>query len=261
MIKIGNREPFQARKRGKAVEMKGERERERRTDDLLLQAFLKEIQAVVDLLGQVAEIQPDVERRVGHILDLEAHVLEAAQHVVALRFEVCLQRFHFLEDVARLEHGDGSFLEGNVGAAVQVRATAANGFDELLGTDDPGDSPARETETLRQAVYQEDVILVDVDDVVGGGDASAVAIAGVIVAGVEFIHDQGGTVTANVLDFRELRVLYNLPGRVSRVAGEDDRGASGDFVSDLVGVDVVAVIFGERRRDGGEILEEGQHSV
>ena len=44
-------------------------ERERPTNNLLLQTLLKEIQSIIDLLGQMTEIQPDIERRVRHILD------------------------------------------------------------------------------------------------------------------------------------------------------------------------------------------------
>lgn len=168
-----------------------------------------------------------------------------------------LQRFHLPEHIARLEHGDGGFLEGYIGAAVKVRAATSNGLDELFWTEDPGDSPARKAKTLRKAVDDEDVIFVHVNDVVSSGDAGAVAVAGIIVAGVEFIHDQGCSVTADVLNFGELRVLHDLPGRVTRIAGQDDRCASRDFLGDLVRVDVVAVVLGERRRDGSEILEEG----
>ena len=130
-----------------------------------------------------------------------------------------LQRFHLLEDVARLEHWDSGFLKGHVGAAVEVRAAATDCFDELLGTDDPGNSPAGEAETLGEAINEENVVFVNVDDVVGGGNAGAVAIASIIVARVEFVHNQCSTVTAYILDFGELGVLHDLPCGVAGVAG------------------------------------------
>lgn len=39
-------------------------------------------------------------------------------------------------------HWNGCFLEGDVGAAVEVGAAGADGFDEFLGTNDPADTPA-----------------------------------------------------------------------------------------------------------------------
>ena len=38
-------------------------------------------------------------------------------------------------------------------------------LDELLGAQDPGDTPAGQAEALGEAVDDEDVVLVDVDDV------------------------------------------------------------------------------------------------
>jgi len=53
-----------------------------------------------------------------------------------------------------------------------------------------GRYPAGETESLGQSVYEEDVVFIDVDNVFGGRDGGAVTIAGVIVAAVEFVHDE-----------------------------------------------------------------------
>jgi hypothetical protein len=49
--------------------------------------------------------------------------------------------------------------------------------------------PAWKAKTLGQAVDDEDVVLIDVFDVVGGRDDGAVTVAGVVVAAVEFVHD------------------------------------------------------------------------
>ena len=194
----------------------------RHDNDLLLETLLEEVQPVVDFLGQMAEVQPDVERRVRHMLHLEAEVLQAAQDVVTLGFEMGLQRFHLLEHVTGLEHGDGGFLEGDVGSTVKVRAAAADRLDEFFGADDPCYTPSREAEAFGQTVNQEDVVFVDVDDVVGGRDGGAVAVAGVVVAGVELVHDQSGTVPADVLDLSEFGVLNDLTSGIARVAREDD---------------------------------------
>lgn len=126
-------------------------------------------------------------------------------------------------------------------------------LDEFLGAEDPRDSPAWEAEALGQAVDDEDVVLVDVDDVFGGADGGAVAVAGVVVARVELVRDEGGALPADVLDLGQLGVGDDAAGGVPRVGGEDDAGAAGDFLGDLLGVDVVAVLLGQGDGDGGEL--------
>ena len=81
-------------------------------NDLLLQASLEEVETVVDLLRQSAQVEPDVERRVGSVVELESHSLQAAEHVVTLLAEVVLQGLHLVADFSRLQHGNGCFLEG-----------------------------------------------------------------------------------------------------------------------------------------------------
>lgn len=63
---------------------------------------------------------------------MEAHLTKTTDDVVALRFEVLLQRFHFSEHFVRFKHGDCGFLEGNVRPAVQVGSAGADCFDEFL---------------------------------------------------------------------------------------------------------------------------------
>nr|POE47029.1 hypothetical protein CFP56_00361 [Quercus suber] len=183
----------------------------RHDDDLLLQAGLEEVEPVVDLAGQLLEIEPEVEGAVGQVGEVEAHGPEAAGDVVALVAEVRLQRLHLVAHLVGLEHGDGGFLEGHVGAAVEVGATGADSFDEVLGPDDPGHAPTGQAEALGQAVDDEHVILVDVFDVVRRADDGAVAVGRVVVAAVELIHDQSGAVTAVVLDLSQFWVGNHLP--------------------------------------------------
>ena len=118
-----------------------------------------------------------------------------------------LQCFHFLAHFVGLKHGNCGFLERHVGATVEVRAAATNGLDEFLRTDDPGDAlarvsvvdwgdeewegyPAWEAESLSQAVDEDDIVFVDIDDIVGSGDGATVAVTGVIVPAVELVHDE-----------------------------------------------------------------------
>lgn len=132
----------------------------RHHNDLLLQTRLEEVEAVADRAGETAQVKPQVESTVGHIANVEAHLTEAVNHVVALLPEVLLQGGHFLADQGRLKHGDRGLLEGCVGAAIQVRTAGADGFDELLGAQDPGDTPAGQAEALGETVDDEDIVFV-----------------------------------------------------------------------------------------------------
>lgn len=157
----------------------------RHDNRLLLETRLEEVEAVVDLLRQLLEVQPEVEGAVRLEGVLEAHLLQPADDVVALVAEVPLQRGHLGLDALRLQHRDRGLLEGHVAAAVEVGAARADGLDELFGAEDPGYAPAGEAEALCEAVDDDDIVVVDVDDVVGGGDHSAVAVCRVVVALME----------------------------------------------------------------------------
>ena len=110
------------------------------TYDLLLQALLEEIQSIVDLLRQAPQIQPDIKCRIRNELDLKANLLQTAQDVIALGAEMPLERFHLLEHLVGLEHGNRRFLERYVCSAIEVRSTRADGADEGFGANDPGDA-------------------------------------------------------------------------------------------------------------------------
>ena len=81
-------------------------------------------------------------------------------------------------------------MERDVAAAVEVGAARAEGGDEFFGADDPADAPAGEAEPLGQAIDEEHVVGIDVDNVGGRGDGAAVAVGFVVVAGIEFIEDE-----------------------------------------------------------------------
>jgi hypothetical protein len=69
------------------------------------------------------------------------------------------------------------------------------------------------------------------------------------------------TLPADVLDLGQLRVLDDAAGRVPGVGRDDDAGAAGNFLGNLVGVDVVAVFFREGNGDGGELRCQYQSQV
>lgn len=129
-------------------------------DNLFVKTSIEEIETVVDAFGQRGQVQPQVEGRVGDTFDHEAHLSQSANNIVSLLAEVVLQGTHFVLDLGRLKHRNGSLLEGNVGTSVKVRSTRADSLDELLGSNDPGDSPTRETEALCQTVNDQNIWFV-----------------------------------------------------------------------------------------------------
>jgi hypothetical protein len=179
-------------------------ENTRDNNDFLLETRIEEVESIVDALGQAREIKPQVERRVGHVRELKADFLETSNDEIALGAEVHLQRAHLVADLGWGEHLHGGFLERHVAAAVDVGTAGSDGFDEFLGAEDPCYAPSGEAESLRETIENEYVVLVDVFDVVGRGDDSAVAVGCVVVSAVEFIHDERRAVAADVLNLSEL---------------------------------------------------------
>ena len=111
---------------------------------------MKEIQPIGNGSWQPAQIQPDIKGTIGDIVwgDLEADLLETTEYKVPFREKVFLKSLHFFPHTIGFKHRDCSFLEGYIGAAIKVGATASNGFDELLWTNNPSDTPARKTKAL-----------------------------------------------------------------------------------------------------------------
>lgn len=122
-----------------------------------------------------------------------------------------------------------------------------------LGTQDPGNSPSGKSEALSETIDDENIVLVDVLNVLGSRDGGTITVAGVVVTRVELVADEGGTVTANVLNLGKLGVGNNTASRVTRVGGQDDRGTTGNFLSDLIGVDMISILFRQRDRDRSEL--------
>lgn len=127
-----------------------------------------------------------------------------------------------------------------------------------LGTKNPRNTPAGQSEALGQAVNDENIILVDILDVLSSRNGATVTIARIVVARVELVADKGGAATANILDLGQLGVCNDTAGGVTGVRGQNDRGSTGDLLGDAVGVDMVAVLLGERNRNGGELSTQCQ---
>jgi hypothetical protein len=229
-------------------------ENSRNDNDLLLQTGLEEVETVGDGLGKTLEVQPQVEGRVWDVFNDKSHFAESTDDVVSLVAEVALQMGHLDLDQVRLQHGNGGFLQGVNSTAVKVATARSDSADVLLGAKDPSNTPSGKSEALGETVNDEDVVLVDILDVLGSRDGGAVAVASVVVSRVELVADKGGAATADVLDLGELRVGNDSAGGVSGVGGQNDGGTTGNFLGNLVGVDVIAVLLGQGDGDGGKLM-------
>lgn len=85
------------------------------------------------------------------------------------------------------------------------------------------------------------------------GDGLAIAVRRVVVARVELVADEGRAAAADVLDLGQLRVLDHTTRGVARIRSQDDTGATSDLLRNLVRVNVVVILFGERDGDRSEL--------
>lgn len=117
----------------------------------------------------------------------------------------------------------------------------------------PGNTPSRKPEALSQAINDQNIVLIDVFNVLGGRDGAAITVARVVVAGVELIADEGGPTTADVLDLGQLGVRNHSSRGIARVRRQDDGGAALDLLLNLRGVNVIAILLRQGDRDGGKL--------
>lgn len=87
----------------------------------------------------------------------------------------------------------------------------------------------------------------------GGTDGGAVAVASIVVARVKLVAHKGCPPTAKVLDSLQILAFDYLAGGVTGVRSEDYPCASGDFVGNLLRVDMVTVLLRERNWNCGEL--------
>jgi hypothetical protein len=163
--------------------------------------------------------------------------------------EMLLQSLHLLSHLVRLKHRNSRFLERNISTAIQITTTTSNRLDELFWSHNPRDSPSWKSESLSETINDQDIVLVNVIDVLCGTDGGTIAVGGIVISTVELIHDQCGSVTADILNLGEFGVLDYFSGGITGVRGEDDGCSSGDFFGNLVRVDMVSIFFTERRWD------------
>lgn len=130
---------------------------------LLPKKRIEEVKTIRDIGGlrerwmDRSQVKPDVESRLGDILDAEADRVQARQDVVALRAKVDLEGFHLLVHERRFKHRNSRFLKWNVGTTVKVGTGGAQSLDELFRTNDPGDTPTWKAESLGETIDQENI--------------------------------------------------------------------------------------------------------
>ena len=96
-------------------------------------------------------------------------------------------------------------------------------------------------------------ILVDILHVRCTADRRAITIRRVVVATVELIQNQRRAIPTNILDARQLLIGDEVTRGVTGVGGENDGGSTSDLLGDLVGVNVIVVVFGEGHRDRSDL--------
>ena len=169
-------------------------------------------------------------------------------------------------DVLVLEQRDRRALQRLRAAAVEERSRAGDRLDHALGTDRPGDAPARVAPVLGEAVEQDDRIAVDVLDVARGAlDRTAASTRPppaparpTDVVRIELVEQQRAVELARDRDpARELVAANELAGRVARVRQQQRRQAAAvHLAAQVVGGERVAALALEQDRDRGERLED-----
>jgi hypothetical protein len=102
---------------------------------------------------------------------------------------------------------------------IEITSTASNCLDEFLWSYDPRYTETGKTESLGEAIDEQHIVFIYVLDVGGGADSGPVAVGCVVVASVEFIHDECCSVSADVLDLSKLGIGNDLSSGISWIGG------------------------------------------
>lgn len=125
-----------------------------------------------------------------------------------------------------------------------------------LGTEDPGNSPAGQAEALGKPINNQNIVLINILDIFGGGNRSSIAVSCVVVARVKLVTDKRCAATTNILNFSQLGISDNAACGIARVRGQNDRGAASNFLCNLVGVNVVAILLIQRDGNGRKLYKD-----
>jgi hypothetical protein len=122
-----------------------------------------------------------------------------------------------------------------------------------LRSNNPSNSPTWKSESLGQTINDQHIVLIHIINILRRGNGSAVTVWRVIVPAIELIHDKRCSVTADILNLCELRVLDYSSGRIPWVRSENDWCSTWNLLSDLVRVDVIAIWFGQGSLSNGDV--------
>lgn len=119
----------------------------------------------------------------------------------------------------------------------------------------------RQAKTLREAIDDDNVVIIYVMHVLCGRYDLPIAARRVVVATIELIHDEGPTIAAHVLDVLELRVADDLACRVTWIACQQNPSTTCCLFPDQALVDMPAVVLGQWNWDWCETAEQGEQLV
>jgi hypothetical protein len=105
----------------------------------------------------------------------------------------------------------------------------------------PSNSPTWQPESLRQTIDNQNIVLIHVFDILRGADCCPVTVARVVISTIKLVHDEGRSVSTDILDLCQLWILDNSPCRIAWVGCQYYRSAASNLLSDLVGMDMIAV--------------------
>lgn len=107
---------------------------------------------------------------------------------------------------------------------------------------------------FRLSRYQLRTILVNIDNVLSTTQRRSIAVSGVVITTIKLIQDQGGTITANILNLGKIWVFNNVTSGITRVGCQKHRGTSSNLFCNLIRVDLIVVTFGKGYGDRRELV-------
>ncbi len=165
-----------------------EEEPARNGDDPSGQGFLEEPGTGVPTIRETFDLGPAVEAAGGHGVDLETQSPQLSHEVLALGGEARLDRARFVVGRRWVEQREDRLLQQVGGATIEVRTSADQALDHVLWTDRPGESIARQSPVLGDAVNDDHWVVVNILHELGGRHGQTRPAEDVV--GVELIEDQ-----------------------------------------------------------------------
>jgi len=158
-------------------------------DSLFLEEFLEEGQTVTQRFGKSGEVEPDVKSGNWWSFYWKTHIGETLKDMVTLAVEMLLKSKLLGVDSLRLQEGESGNLERMTSATVQERTTLTESANKVFGTNNPADTPTRETEVLGKTVDKNHRVFVYVINVTSSAQTLSVILAflGVDIPRIELV--------------------------------------------------------------------------